>query len=55
MADKDPARREKSRALGVRLKAMFRALKRRPTPERLVSTLDRLEAADAQPNLKKTG
>jgi hypothetical protein len=55
MAGKSGPDREKSRALGKGLKAMFRALEKRPVPERLEFVLDQLVQDAAFIPVKKTG
>ena len=54
MASKPQSDRAKKKALDQTLRAMFGKLQARPTPDRLMSVVDQLDAADVKP-LKKTG
>ncbi|MFC3069806.1 hypothetical protein [Phenylobacterium soli] len=52
MATKDGSDRAKKQALDKALRGMFGKLQARPTPDRLMSVVEQLEAAD-QPPVKK--
>lgn len=52
MAKKDGSDREKKRALDKALRGMFGKLQARPTPDRLISVVDQLDAADQPPARK---
>ena len=54
MASKTAKDRAKVAALEKGLRGMFGRLQGRPVPERLMSIVDQLDAAD-QPKLKKSG
>ncbi|MDB5476043.1 MAG: hypothetical protein JWP49_1554 [Phenylobacterium sp.] len=47
--------RAKKTALAKALRGMFGRLQARPIPERLMSIVDQLDAADRAPPLKKSG
>jgi hypothetical protein len=53
MATKSASDRAKKAALDKALRGMFGRLQMRPTPERLISIADQLEAQD-EPSLKKS-
>jgi Anti-sigma factor NepR len=54
MASKSATDRAKKTALEKALRGMFGKLQNRPIPDRLMSIVDQLDAAD-QPPLKKSG
>jgi hypothetical protein len=54
MARKTASDRAKSTAIDKALRGMFGKLKNRPIPDRLMSIVDQLDAADPPP-LKKSG
>jgi hypothetical protein len=54
MAAKTVSDRAKKTALEKALRGMFGKLQARPTPDRLMSIVDQLDAAD-RPPLKKSG
>ena len=55
MARKTVSDRAKTEALEKTLRGMFGRLQARPTPDRLMSIVDQLEAQQVQEPLKKSG
>ena len=55
MVGKSVSTREKSRALGKDLRAMFRSLEKRQVPPRLLSVVDQLAAQAPVAAAKKAG
>jgi len=55
MARKSLTEKRKTLALGNGLRGMFRALEKRPVPEKLAAVVDQLEEGEATPNRKAKG
>jgi len=55
MARKSLTEKRKTLALGDGLRGMFRALEKRPVPERLVAVVEQLDESDAPPGRKAKG
>ena len=55
MAKSSASDRGKKAVLDKALRSAFARLQNRPIPDRLMSVVDQLEAADPAPKLKKSG